>query len=286
MASLTEAELDEFERCSRCRISDLLAWVTGECESAAANYDTALFRRLRDFHRKREDVSEADGEISRRTAEARAAARRWRSVADGAEGLVLADLARAIAARARCAGDLSLAVHLPRRPAPGGAGARAGLLRARHRDHGIPGLGLPALRPRLAECRRRRAAHDRAVAACAREGPRPAVDPADHRQRRAAARAGARLRGDAVRLSVAPGNVIDMDGIVALARAQRLRARLDRARARRICGARRHPRPLSRRAWTSRCGSISSATRWNRSAPSTRRPSARQSSCARSTSCR
>ncbi len=42
----------------------------------------------------------------------------------------------------------------------------------------------------------------------------------------------------------------------------------------------------SRPAWTSRCGSISSATRWNRSAASIRKPSAPPTSCARSTSCR
>ena len=59
-----------------------------------------------------------------------------------------------------------------------------------------------------------------------------------------------------------------------LARAQRLHAQLDRARARRIRGARRHPRPVRARAWTCRCGSISSATRWKPSAASTPRPSA------------
>ncbi len=37
---------------------------------------------------------------------------------------------------------------------------------------------------------------------------------------------------------------------------------------------------FSRRRWRSRCGSISSAIRWNRSAPSIPRPSARSASCA------
>ncbi len=41
-----------------------------------------------------------------------------------------------------------------------------------------------------------------------------------------------------------------------------------------------------RPAWTSRCGSTSSATRWRRSAASIPRPSARPTSCARSISCR
>ena len=75
------------------------------------------------------------------------------NVADGAEGLVIADLARAVAARANRAGD-QRAGDLPRRAAHGGAGARAVVLRARHRGAAIPGLGLPALRPRVAACRR------------------------------------------------------------------------------------------------------------------------------------
>ena len=92
--------------------------------------------------------------------------------------------------------------------------ARAGLLRPRHRGAGIPGLGLPALRPRVAQCRGGGAAHDRAVALGAREGPRPAFGAAHHRQRRAAARAGARVRCDATRCRSRPAMSSAWHGIV------------------------------------------------------------------------
>ena len=64
----------------------------------------------------------------------------------------------------------------------------------------IPGLGLPAVRPRLAACRRRRAAHDHAGAARQHQGPRKPGHPAHHRQRRAAARAAARPARPAIAL--------------------------------------------------------------------------------------
>ena len=50
LAGLTEAELDAFEHLMEVPDRELLAWVTGEAE-APAIYDTALFRRLRDFNR-------------------------------------------------------------------------------------------------------------------------------------------------------------------------------------------------------------------------------------------
>ena len=86
--------------------------------------------------------------------------------------------------RQGCAGRVARR-HLPGRPTHGGAVARADLFRPRYRDHGIPGLGLSALRPCLAECGRGRAAHDRIVAPRPREGPRQAVHSADDGQRRA-----------------------------------------------------------------------------------------------------
>ena len=48
LAELADAELDEFERLMEVPDRELLAWVTGEAEVPAI-YDTALFRRLRDF---------------------------------------------------------------------------------------------------------------------------------------------------------------------------------------------------------------------------------------------
>ena len=48
LAGLADAELDEFERLMEVPDRELLAWVTGEAD-VPASYDTALFRRLRDF---------------------------------------------------------------------------------------------------------------------------------------------------------------------------------------------------------------------------------------------
>ena len=133
-------------------------------------------------------TGEGGGAISRRSAVARPAAdarqRRRRRRRPGRRRSGARGRGAAERAGDQRAGDL------PRRPAHGGAGARARVLRARHRGAAVPGLGLPALRPRLAARRHRGAAHDHAVAARAHQGPRQAVGAAHHRQRRAAARAG------------------------------------------------------------------------------------------------
>jgi antitoxin CptB len=47
---LADAELAEFERLLEVPDRELLAWIIGE-EGVPADYDTPLFRRLRDFHR-------------------------------------------------------------------------------------------------------------------------------------------------------------------------------------------------------------------------------------------
>jgi antitoxin CptB len=49
LAGLDDGELTEFERLIDVLDRDLLAWVTGEAD-VPAEFDTALFRRLRDFH--------------------------------------------------------------------------------------------------------------------------------------------------------------------------------------------------------------------------------------------
>lgn len=49
IASLNDVELAEFERLLDVRDQDLLGWVTGEIVPPA-EFDTAFFRRLRDFH--------------------------------------------------------------------------------------------------------------------------------------------------------------------------------------------------------------------------------------------
>jgi antitoxin CptB len=49
IAALTEAELNDLERLMEVPDRELLAWVTREAD-VPSPYDTALFRRLRDFH--------------------------------------------------------------------------------------------------------------------------------------------------------------------------------------------------------------------------------------------
>jgi len=50
LATLSEAEVGEFERLMEVPEPDLLNWVRGAAETPE-DYDTALFRRLRDFNR-------------------------------------------------------------------------------------------------------------------------------------------------------------------------------------------------------------------------------------------
>jgi antitoxin CptB len=50
VASLTDRELDELELWLDVPDQQIFAWVNG-MEPVPANYDTALFRRLRDFHK-------------------------------------------------------------------------------------------------------------------------------------------------------------------------------------------------------------------------------------------
>jgi antitoxin CptB len=47
--TLAGRELDDFERLTEMPDPDLLAWVTGERE-VPKEYDTTVFRRMRDFH--------------------------------------------------------------------------------------------------------------------------------------------------------------------------------------------------------------------------------------------
>jgi antitoxin CptB len=49
IARLSDPELDEFESLMELPDRDVLMFMTGEADTPA-NYDTALFRRLKDFH--------------------------------------------------------------------------------------------------------------------------------------------------------------------------------------------------------------------------------------------
>ena len=49
IATLSEAELDEFEGLIEVLDRDLLSWITGEAD-VPENYDTEVFRRLKAFH--------------------------------------------------------------------------------------------------------------------------------------------------------------------------------------------------------------------------------------------
>ena len=49
LGAMSEAELDDFERLIEVPDPDLFRWLTGE-DAVPANYDTAVFRRLKAFH--------------------------------------------------------------------------------------------------------------------------------------------------------------------------------------------------------------------------------------------
>ncbi len=49
IGTMSEADLDEFERLIEVPDRDLFRWITGEGEMPE-NYDTPVFRRLKTFH--------------------------------------------------------------------------------------------------------------------------------------------------------------------------------------------------------------------------------------------
>ena len=102
-ARLSEAELDRVRAADRtCRTAT--CWPGSPARRRCRRTTTrALFRRLRDFH----SSGEGRPMMARSPAELLAPGRplTLAGVADGAEGLVVADLARAVAARAERAGD-------------------------------------------------------------------------------------------------------------------------------------------------------------------------------------
>src|SRR5262245_17607048 len=53
IAQLTQDELADFEQLMEAPDRELLAWITGEAD-VPPDYDTALFRRMREFNRRGE----------------------------------------------------------------------------------------------------------------------------------------------------------------------------------------------------------------------------------------
>jgi antitoxin CptB len=49
IADLSDADLDQYERLLETPDPELLSWLTGQ-RAVPPDHDTALFRRLRDFH--------------------------------------------------------------------------------------------------------------------------------------------------------------------------------------------------------------------------------------------
>ena len=210
--TLSDAELDEYERWLEIPDQQIFAWVNG-AEAAPAEIDSALFRRLRDFHLDGgADVmamAKSPAELLRAGQAADAGAGRRRRRRAGARR----SCARGRGAAGR-AGDFALPSSAATASAWRSLSRALAFFGPDIRDAGIPGLGLPALRPRLAQCRRGGAAHDRAVAAGARR--RAATSPSVLLTTVNAAlqRVPAREFVATHALSVAPGNVIGMAGII------------------------------------------------------------------------
>jgi antitoxin CptB len=49
IGTMSDAELDDFERLIEVPDRDLFHWITGE-DATPSNYDTAIFRRVKTFH--------------------------------------------------------------------------------------------------------------------------------------------------------------------------------------------------------------------------------------------
>ena len=273
----------EFEQLIEAPDRELLAWITGEAD-VPPDYDTALFRRLRDFSHRRGALRDRHGAQSRRAPRSRPPADAWQASPTAPRASSLADLARAVAARAG-APATSIVVICRDGAAHGRARARAAFLRARSRGRGVSGLGLPALRPRLAARGLRRPAHDGALAPRARARAATAPRCCSRRSmprssacRRATSSPSNRFRSRPATCSPWTASPNGSSSTASCA------PRPCASPATMRCAA--ASSISTRPAWPSRCGSIFSATRSRRSAASIRKANARPISCARSISCR
>ena len=151
----SEPELDAYEhllgQLSRERPARLADRREGRCQR---DHDTAMFRRLRDFHLEDGGLTGMAKSPADHLAPDRPLT--LAHVADGAEGLVIGDLARAHW-RAKAVAPATSALVICRDGPRMAALVRALAFFAPDVEVlRIPGLGLPALRPGLAACRRGR----------------------------------------------------------------------------------------------------------------------------------
>ncbi len=58
--TLSDVELDEYEALMEVPDRDVFSWLTGEIETPR-NYDTVVFRKIRDFHLSGHDTGYLDG---------------------------------------------------------------------------------------------------------------------------------------------------------------------------------------------------------------------------------
>ena len=261
---LSDAELDEFEQLME--VPDRSCWPgsTGAVE-VPAEYDTALFRRLRDFHLSGVTDGEDAGEVSRRTSGARppadAGQRRRRRRGPGRS-----PISRARSRRGRTRRRPALLVICRDGP------RMAALARAlAFFAPDIEVLQFPAwdclpydrVSPHAGVVAQRMTALSRLARVKGRDKPAVLLTTVNAALQRVPARdldrASRRCRPRPATCSAwtASSRWLELNGFI---------ARLDRARARRLRGARRHPRPVRAGHGRCRCGSISSATRWRRSA--------------------
>ena len=190
---MSEADLDDFERLIEVPDRGLFRWITGEARDsgelrhAGVSAAQGIFiptpspihsaeSRLRQpvppvpGPRARvsattqfDQIDESQPSIRALDALKKGQSLTLASVPDGFDALVVADLARGLFGARR--GPGRPCPRRARRAAAADPQERARFHRARDRGADLSGLGLPALRPRVAECGGHRAAHDDARAA-------------------------------------------------------------------------------------------------------------------------
>ena len=142
IADLGDDELAQLEHLIEVPDPDLYAALTGN-KPLAPEYASGLFDRIKSF-RVADHNHEIADTIARRNCSTPGRALTFANVAEGAEGLVVSDLARAVAARPKPPA-VSLAVVCRDGAAHAATGPRAGILRTRFAGDAVSGLGLPAL---------------------------------------------------------------------------------------------------------------------------------------------